>query len=594
VRRKIIIAFGILSGVLALGIAAVWMLANPNRHREFIQAQLERQLSRKVTLGDMSLGFLPLRFQVKDPVIAEDPSLQRETAFVQAESLNIQVQLLPLLQGNVQIDSVELRRPIVEVVRTKKGTWNFDTLGPQAGAVSDSASTSGAARREFSLERFKMIDGQIGITDLQKGQARQAYDHIDLTVLHFSKGKPFALELAARVQGEELRLKCAAATIADGLVTIDNATLQLAQTSLGVAGTVNTSTNPSTMDLQIKSEDVSITEVARLASAFGIAFAPGTSVTGRLNADVRARGPVAKPQLTGKVAGRDLNLSGQGIPQPVQIKAVDLALSPTAIQSNEFTATSGKTSVLGKFSILQYASNSPSLDLGLRSPGATLPEIQSIASAYGVTGLNQVSGEGNLNFDLRARGAVQSLNTASAMKALNGTINIDFSPLKIAGFDTASQLARLAGFGETGAEQNQSDFLRIVGRVDVQDGIAQTNNLRAQLGIANLVASGTADLAAESLNLKMSSIFTKETTDKFGASRAGRFVNMALTNNAGELVLPVIVTGSFRKPSFSPDTRAIADLQKQKYLPSILGTDATGEKPSILKGIFGVLGGKKN
>ena len=593
-RRKIIIAFGILSGVLALGIAAVWMLANPNRHREFIQAQLERQLSRKVTLGDMSLGFLPLRFQVKDPVIAEDPSLQRETAFVQAESLNIQVQLLPLLQGNVQIDSVELRRPIVEVVRTKKGTWNFDTLGPQAGAVSDSASTSGAARREFSLERFKMIDGQIGITDLQKGQARQAYDHIDLTVLHFSKGKPFALELAARVQGEELRLKCAAATIADGLVTIDNATLQLAQTSLGVAGTVNTSTNPSTMDLQIKSEDVSITEVARLASAFGIAFAPGTSVTGRLNADVRARGPVAKPQLTGKVAGRDLNLSGQGIPQPVQIKAVDLALSPTAIQSNEFTATSGKTSVLGKFSILQYASNSPSLDLGLRSPGATLPEIQSIASAYGVTGLNQVSGEGNLNFDLRARGAVQSLNTASAMKALNGTINIDFSPLKIAGFDTASQLARLAGFGETGAEQNQSDFLRIVGRVDVQDGIAQTNNLRAQLGIANLVASGTADLAAESLNLKMSSIFTKETTDKFGASRAGRFVNMALTNNAGELVLPVIVTGSFRKPSFSPDTRAIADLQKQKYLPSILGTDATGEKPSILKGIFGVLGGKKN
>jgi len=593
-RRKLIIALGVLLGVLALGIAAVWMLANPNRHREFIQAQLERQLSRKVTLGDMSLGFLPLRFQVKDPVIAEDPSLQRKTAFVQAESLDIQVQLLPLLQGNVQIDSIELRRPIVEVVRTKKGTWNFDTLGPQADAVSDSASTAGAARREFSLEQFRMIDGQIGITDLQKGQARQAYDHIDLTLLHFSKGKPFALELTARVQGEELRLKCAAATIADGLVTIDNATLQLAQTSLGVGGTVNTSTNPSTMDLQIKSGDVSITEVARLASAFGIAFAPGTTVTGRLNADVRARGPVAKPQLTGKVAGRDLNLSGQGIPQPVQIKAVDLALSPTTIQSNEFTATSGKTSVLGKFSILQYASNSPSLDLGLRSPGATLPEIQSIANAYGVTGLNQVSGEGNLNFDLRARGAVQSLSTASAMKALNGTINIDFSPLKIAGFDTASQLTRLAGFGETGAEQNQSDFLRIVGRVDVQDGIAQTNDLRAQLGIGNLVASGTADLAAESLNLKMSSIFTKETTDKFGATRGGKFVNMALTNNAGELVLPVIVTGSFRKPSFSPDTRAIADLQKQKYLPSILGTDTTGEKPSLLKGIFGVLGGKKN
>src|SRR5688572_20669702 len=160
-RRKIVVTFGVLAGLLTVGLVVVWALANPNRHREFIQAQLEKQLSRKVTLGDMSLGFLPLRFKVKDPVIAEDPSLQRKTAFVQAESLDIQVRLLPLLRGNVQIDSVELRRPIVEIVRTKKGTWNFDTLGPKADTVSDSASTSGSARREFSLEQFKMIDGQI-------------------------------------------------------------------------------------------------------------------------------------------------------------------------------------------------------------------------------------------------------------------------------------------------------------------------------------------------------------------------------------------------------------------------------------------------
>src|SRR5262249_26435853 len=159
---------------------------------------------------------------------------------------------------------------------------------------------------------------------------------------------------------------------------------------------------PPNIDLKIKSGDVSIVEVARLASAFGVAFAPGATVTGRVSADVRAKGPTAKPAVTGKVAGRDLQISGQGIAQPVQVKAIDLSLTPTAIQSNEFNATTGKTSVAGQFSLLQYASNSPSIDLGLRAPGATLPEIQSIAKAYGITSLEQITGAGTLNFDLRA------------------------------------------------------------------------------------------------------------------------------------------------------------------------------------------------
>src|SRR5262249_5880878 len=148
--------------------------------------------------------------------------------------------------------------------------------------------------------------------------------------------------------------------------------------------------NPVTMDLKIKSGEVSIAEIARLASAFGVAFAPGATVAGRVSTDVQAKGSFAKPILSGTIAGRDLRISGQGIPQPVQVNAVNLALSPTAIQSNEFNATSGKTTVVGKLAVLQYASSSPSADVELRAPGATLPEIQSIAKAYGMNGLDQI------------------------------------------------------------------------------------------------------------------------------------------------------------------------------------------------------------
>ena len=39
---------------------------------------------------------------------------------------------------------------------------------------------------------------------------------------------------------------------------------------------------------------------------------------------------------------------------------------------------------------------------------------------------------------------------------------------------------------------------------------------------------------------------------------------LPLTNSAGEIVLPALVTGNMKKPAFSPDVKAVAELQKQQ------------------------------
>src|SRR5262249_37430852 len=128
------------------------------------------------------------------------------------------------------------------------------------------------------------------------------------------------------------------ANVAESVVTIEEANAHLGQTPISVSGTVNAGGRVPVMDLKLKSGDVSIAEMARLASAFGVAFGQGTSVNGRVSADVHAKGPMAKPELTGTIAGRNLQISGQGVPQPVSVPAVDLALSPSMIRSNEFNA----------------------------------------------------------------------------------------------------------------------------------------------------------------------------------------------------------------------------------------------------------------
>ena len=63
----------------------------------------------------------------------------------------------------------------------------------------------------------------------------------------------------------------------------------------------------------------------------------------------------------------------------------------------------GGTTAAAQFTMTQYASNSPQVDATLRAPQAALPELLSIAKAYGVTGLDKISGAGNLSLDLHAR-----------------------------------------------------------------------------------------------------------------------------------------------------------------------------------------------
>src|SRR5439155_11359530 len=92
----------------------------------------------------------------------------------------------------------------------------------------------------------------------------------------------------------------------EGLLSINRAKVLVGKTPIDVAGSLTTNTTPAQLDLSIKTGDVSISEIARLASAFGVAFAPGTNVSGRIEADVKASGPASKPALKCRISDKDI------------------------------------------------------------------------------------------------------------------------------------------------------------------------------------------------------------------------------------------------------------------------------------------------
>ncbi len=164
------------------------------------------------------------------------------------------------------------------------------------------------------------------------------------------------------------------------------------------------------------------------------------------------------------------------------------------------------------------------------------------------------------------------------------------------------------------SQQGSTDIVRLIGKIIVKNGIAQTDDLHAQLGVGTLAGTGSADLASEALNLKLSAVFSKDFSDKVGNARAAGFLNAAFANSAGEIVLPAIVTGTFTQPKFAPDLKAVVELQKQKLIPgnNVAGAVANAlgaltnkkndnqgseqpaeKKPSGLRGLLDRLGGKQ-
>ncbi len=677
--RKIGIVFGIVIVIILLVVGVFVATFNPNNYRGTIQAKLEQQLNRKVSLGTMDLGLFPLRFRVANLSIADDPGFGNGRSFVQAQELSVSVKLLPLLSKSVQVDSLTLKRPDVELIKNAQGVWNFATLGQNAPAGAKGAAPNA---EQFSLGVLAIEDGQVAITDLQDSKPRTVYDHVNLKLTDFTPSTPFHLDASVNLPGsgsQEVRLQGQGGPLShanpamtpfkgsldlkgvgiaglqkflqtpalvdtDGvlsghtdiasqngnlsangqmnvdkprlhgidvgypinadfdvsddlpndLLRINKGAIKFGPTPLFVNGTVNSKPTPAQLDLNLKANDVSIVELARLAAAAGMAFSPSTTVNGRINADIQVRGAADKPAMNGTLAGRDIQISGKDIAKPVQVKALNVALTPTEIRSDNFNVTSGGTTAAVQFVMKQYTSDAALVDATLRAPGAALPEILSMAKAYGVTGLDKISGAGNLNLDLHVAGPLKALNSDQVTKALNGNMNVNFNNVRYAGVDISHQLSSLGGLLK--AEQKDNGFtniLKMTGDILVKNGIAQTSNLQAVLDIGNVGATGTANLASQALNLQVTAVLSKALSQQAGGTSVGgpnigNYMNAALANSQGQLVIPATVTGTFQNPKFSPDTQRMAQMKMKGLMPT--ADNPLGGASSILGGFLGQKG----
>jgi hypothetical protein len=355
---------------------------------------------------------------------------------------------------------------------------------------------------------------------------------------------------------------------------------------------VNAKPTPAVLNINAKAANVSIVEAAKLAAASGVALSQGTTATGNVNANIQLRGPADKPALNGTITGSNIQLSGKNIAQPVQIPSVNLNLTPSQVQSNSFNVTSGGTTLNTQFTVHNYQAATPTIDATVRAPNAQLPAILAMAKAYGVTSVDKLNGEGTMNLNMRASGPVKSLSSAEIMRALNGTIDLNFNNVKYSGANIGRELSTIAGFlnpnAGTQSSSGMTNISKMTGNIQVRNGLAQTNNLNAVLDIGSVGTVGTASLVDETLNLRLTAVLSQAVSQKAGGNSVGGFMQTALANNQGELVVPAIVTGTFSNPKFAPDVQQIAQMKLKGLVPNL-------QNPASLTGALqGLLGGAKS
>ncbi len=118
------------------------------------------------------------------------------------------------------------------------------------------------------------------------------------------------------------------------------------------------------------------------------------------------------------------------------------------------------------------------------------------------------------------------------------------------------------------------------------NGVANTNNLVAALNEGSLSANGVINLVDKGIDMRVNTVLANTVSRTVGGTNIGGFLNTALANDKGELVIPVRVTGSLAKPAFTPDTQALAQMKLKSLLPT------AGDPTKLSSSIIGALSGK--
>jgi AsmA protein len=214
--RLVLIGVGAVVALLLIVAVSLPLFLNADSFRTKIESTLTQSLGRKVTIGKLNLSVWSGGLVAENTSIADDPIFSNQP-FIQADSVTIKVELLPLIfSKELVIRGFEMDSPKIQLLRAANGTWNYSTIGANSQQASQSAETK-QAFPNLTVGEVEIKGGRITVGGPGAAGAsttNRMYDKVDLNLKDFAFTKEFPFTVSADLPaGGTLSLKGTAGPI---------------------------------------------------------------------------------------------------------------------------------------------------------------------------------------------------------------------------------------------------------------------------------------------------------------------------------------------------------------------------------------------
>jgi hypothetical protein len=149
---------------------------NVNRYRGRVAEAISRALGRDVTVSRIALKLLPRPgIVLSNFVVAEDPSYGAEP-MLRADTVTAFLRLTSLWRGRLEIGTLDLDSPSLNLVRRSDGHWNLEELVERASQVTSAPTTE---TRPEVRPRFPYVKASSGRVNFKLGQVKKAFAFTD-------------------------------------------------------------------------------------------------------------------------------------------------------------------------------------------------------------------------------------------------------------------------------------------------------------------------------------------------------------------------------------------------------------------------------
>ncbi len=535
---KIVIGLLIAVAFVIGGILALPFLIDLNRYQDQYKPLIEDALNRKVQLQDIRLTIWPrIGARVGGFTVMDDPAFG-SSSFASLTSLEVGVKFMPLLSGQVEVEEITLRDPVITVIKNKAGVLNVSTIGrkgtklPTTPSKAPIPSTEGPLKilALLAVDRVSIAGGTLNYLDLSAAKLTE-YIMQDMEALLQSVrlGQTPTLHVGMLVQPLNLPVR------------LD-----------GTFGPLKESTDIDAINLQLALGKTDFTITGKTA---------GRNASLNVNAPIinTANLPIALP-----------------LQKPVDVKNLQIAAEiqsrDVLLQQLSFQLFDGQVTADGK---VTSGSETPPFTGKTTIQGMQLgPALNALASIP-----MSMSGMAGINLSVQGHG----FSVTDLTKSLEGTGHVAVKDGKIEGVNLlqeAISILKVAGISLEDA--TATAFSTIETDLAIQHGTVIVQRLLMDSHDFQATGGGTIGFD-QKLNLAVNLNLSQELSQKVARSSPAA----KLTMKEGRVSLPLVITGSAQAPSYGLDMKGLTGKvqeQARKRVEEAIGGLLKGTtKPEDLK-----------